>query len=88
MPFQKGHKLAKGGARERKKPKQWARFVEYCMDGGLDKFQKEMDKLEGKDFVHCFINILEFHKPKLARTEIKDDSTTKVIVISPNNNAD
>lgn len=55
------------GARH-KKTEKWMDFVYYCMNGGLAKFQRELDKLEGKDYVNAFITLLEFHKPKLART--------------------
>ncbi len=30
----------------------------------------EMNKLKGKDFVVNFLSLLEYHKPKLARTEM------------------
>ena len=56
-----------------KKTAQWENFVEYCMNSGLEKFQQEMDKLQGKAFTDTFINLIEYHKPKLARTELTGD---------------
>ena len=71
MPFKSGNKL--GGRKHgavNKKTKQWEVFCAYCLDGGLKKFQKELNKLEGKQFVESFTNLLEFHKPKLSRAEL------------------
>ena len=54
------------------------------MNGGLEKFQQEMDKLEGKDYVNAFLNQLEFHKPKLGRTEVRHevaDETIKQFIV-------
>lgn len=58
------------GSRNRR-TEQWQLFVDYCLNGGLEKFQDELNKLEGKDYVAAFISIIEFHKPKLARSEMK-----------------
>lgn len=53
-----------------KKTEQWEVFSSYCLKGGLKKFQTELNKLKGKDFVRAFTDLIEFHKPKLARTEL------------------
>lgn len=84
MPFEKG-KIANPKGKKKgtkgKKPRQWAAFANYCLEGGLEKFQREMDKLQGKDFVHAFIDIMEFHKPKLSRTELSGatDNTIRIV---------
>lgn len=70
--YKKGNKFGEGrphGAKN-KKTVQWEIFSEYCMNGGLERFQDELEKLEKKDFVNAFLTLLEFHKPKLARTEL------------------
>lgn len=84
MAAPKGNKFA--GSRKgipNKKTQQWETFADYCLTGGLEKFQKELDSLSGKDFIIAFSNLLEFHKPKLARNEnINEDKgelTIKVI---------
>lgn len=56
-----------------KRTVQWEAFSEYCLNGGLQRFEQELNALEGKDFVNAFTTLLEFHKPKLARTELKGD---------------
>jgi len=63
-----------GGGRPKgaknKKTIQWEVFSEYCLNGGLEKLEKELNKLKGKDYVNAYFQLLEYHKPKLARTEV------------------
>lgn len=71
-PFPKGHQKM-GGRQVGKlngKTEQWIMFSEYCLNGGLEKLQKELDQLRGANFVYAFATLLEFHKPKLKRTEV------------------
>ena len=49
------------------KSRQWAEFCTYCLEGGLAKFQREIDKLEGTEYVDRFTRILDFQKPRLAK---------------------
>ena len=81
MPFKKGHKLGKGRVTgvPNKRTAQWQVFTEHCLSGGLERFQSELDKLEKKDYVNAFLTLLEFHKPKLARTEITGDDGEDLI---------
>ena len=74
MPFQKGHKFS--GSRKGIKNKRtiaWEKFTEFCMEGGLEKFVVEMKTLKGGMYTGQFLNLLEFHKPRLARTEMVGD---------------
>ena len=82
MAAPKGHKKYGGRAKgaPNKRTEQWEQFVEYCMNGGLEKFQTEMEKLTGKDYVSAFANLLEFHKPKLARTELTGSGGKAIIL--------
>ncbi len=71
MPFEKG-KEKTGGRNQgvvNKKTEQWDIFATWCLEGGLEKFQEEMDKLSGKDFIKAYTDLLEYHKPKQARIE-------------------
>ena len=72
MPKKKG--CEKTGGRKpntpNKKTEQWLIFSEYVLNGGLEKFEQELSKLQGKDFINAFTTLLEYHKPKLARTEL------------------
>lgn len=88
MAAPKGHKFA--GNRKgipNKKTVQWEAFSEYCLNGGLKRFEQELNSLEGKDYVNAFTALLEFHKPKLARTETKHEGEieTKILVIRGTN---
>ena len=79
MKFEKGNKL--GGRKEgslNKKTEQWEIFAEYCMNGGLERFERELNTLEGKDFVNSFLSLLEYHKHKLARTDVNTTGETKI----------
>lgn len=80
MGAPKGNKFStgrkKGGKNE--KTQQWETFSEYCLNGGLKRFEQELNSLEGKDFVNAFTTLLEFHKPKLARTEMKHEGEVTV----------
>jgi len=87
MGFQKGNKLA--GRRENipnKRTEQWEVFSQYCLNGGLERFEQELNTLEGKDFVNAFTLLLEFHKPKLARTDVNvKGEITEIKVIRGSN---
>ena len=80
MPFEKGHKKI-GGRKEgstNKKTAQWETFAEYCLNGGLERFEQELNSLEGKQFVDAFLTLLEYHKPKLSRTELKHEGDMQI----------
>lgn len=83
MPFKKGQSgnpkgMPKGT--KNKKTLQWEIFNEYILNGGLEKYQQEMDKLKGKEYITAFQNGLEYHKPKQARTEVIGDPTKPLVV--------
>ena len=82
--FKKGKE--KTGGREKgvpnKKTELWESFSTYCINDGLEKFKTELNKLEGEKYVNAYISLLEFHKPKLARTQTEleiPDNTVKII---------
>jgi hypothetical protein len=69
--FQKGHNISGGrpkGAKN-KKTVQWELFSEWMMSKGLERFQEEMNKLEGKDFVLTVKDMMEYFQPKLSRSD-------------------
>jgi hypothetical protein len=81
MKFKKGNKEGKGRPKgtPNKKTEQWQAFSEYCLSGGVERFQKELNGLKGKQYVDAFLSILEFHKPKLARTELTGEDGEELI---------
>lgn len=71
----------KGAKNER--TEQWERFSEWMMEAGLERFQREIETLEGKDYVQVVKDLMEFFKPKLARQEVtgRDGKDLKPILV-------
>ena len=61
----------RGKGTKNKRTNTWEAFADYCLNGGLERYQRELDSLKGKAFVDAFTTLLEFHKPKLSRAETK-----------------
>jgi len=74
MPFTKESAKtlgAKGGnAKKRNKQEQWEKFGTWFMTNGLEKMEKEMGTLGGKEYIAAIKDMFEYFKPKLARTEL------------------
>ncbi len=85
MPFEKGHVKSGGRAKGTKNEKtaQWDKFRDFMMNSGLERFEQEMQTLEGKDYVVCMKDMMEFFQPKLARNELtgKDGGDLTIQVI-------
>ena len=81
----KGDKKPPGSGRKvgsvNKKTIQWKTFSEYCMNGGLDRFKRELDKLRGEQYVRHFLNLMEFHQPKLTRTTHVDNDGNALPIV-------
>jgi hypothetical protein len=79
--FQKGHKKVVGREKgtPNKRTAQWEVFADYCLNGGLKKYQEELNKLEGDKYVSAFNNLLEFHKPKLARSDVNHSGDITIV---------
>lgn len=83
MPFTKGHKKIAGkksGSRN-KKTLVLDSFAKAVIDGGMDKFQTEIKKLKGKDYINAYLALFEYVKPKLSRS---DTNHTGSLVINWN----
>ncbi|HMT02718.1 MAG: hypothetical protein BWY74_04062 [Firmicutes bacterium ADurb.Bin419] len=44
-------------------------FAKTIVEGGMDKFQNELNSLTGKPYIEAYMTLFEYVKPKLARTE-------------------
>lgn len=64
-----------------KKTIQWEYFAEYCMSEGLERFQTELNKLRGKEYVNAFLHLMEFFKPKHSRKDNQQSFEQKPIPI-------
>lgn len=56
-----------------KKTEQWEQFTAWFLTTGMSKLELEMAALEGKEYVATVKDLLEYFKPKLARTELAGD---------------
>ena len=89
MPFQKGHKLAKGrpvGALNRS-TEQMKLNIARATNRVLDDLPSIMEKLIKEDprsAVDLSIKLLEFNLPKLSRTEMRAEIEQRIQQISVN----
>lgn len=71
MAFRKGK--IKTGGREvgvtNKKKLLIDAFAMSVCDGGMERFQEELEKLSGKDYVYAYLTLFEYVKPKLSRLD-------------------
>jgi hypothetical protein len=83
---------AKAGAKSSRKgkpnnlSKESREKISLIVKGNFPKFKKELKKLEGKDYCEVMLKLMEYHVPKLNKTEITTDEETftPVIINLPN----
>jgi hypothetical protein len=73
MAFEKGKEKTGGKAKGSKNKKTLIldSFANTIVDGGMEKFQTELTKMEGREYVNAFLQLFEYVKPKLSRMEMK-----------------
>lgn len=71
MPFTKGKKKTGGRKHgiKNKRSEQWEQFGTYLTTGQLPKLKKELNKLEGKEYLDTMSKFIEYFKPKLSRSD-------------------
>ena len=97
--FQKGNKLAcvqKG--KPKAKTQAWNNIVGYLVGDGGMAFKQKIESLsvgaeitkEEKEFLQHYKDLLEYHQPKLARTELtgKDGKDLQIELIKYGKNKD
>jgi len=75
MPFEKGHKYAKGrpqGA-ENKEKKELRILITSYLEKNEDKFFKELNKLQSEKYIDRFLQLLEYGLGKLNRVDLTND---------------
>ena len=89
MGFKKGNTLGKELAGKPKaKTQQWDNIVGWLVGDGGAKYQEALDLLSNdkeisksrKEFLDHYETLLEFHQPKLARQEVKQDIKIESLV--------
>jgi hypothetical protein len=75
-----GNKFGRPKGKKNKKNELLDAFMDRVLDGGITKFEEEMNKLSGKGYVDTFMAFMEFKRGKIARTELAtaDGSTIDV----------
>ncbi len=68
--FQKGNKGKPKGVKN-KKTVILDNFAKHIVEGGQEKFERELKKLRGSAYVKAYMAMFEYVKPKLARTDVK-----------------
>lgn len=87
MPFQPGHKLAKGrpvGAINRS-TEQMKLTIARAVNNTLDTIQKDLEEIKKKDpekAIDLALKLMEYTLPKLSRTEMKAEIEQKIQQIS------
>lgn len=74
-----GSKGGKASVKVKKEKK--AMFEELCkylLEGGSEKTKEALEQLEGKEFLDQFTKLLEYVKPKLARTDNTNTNSISV----------
>lgn len=89
MPFEKGHKLAKGRPKNslNRSTEQAKLSIARIANYGLENFKEDLDKIREKDPIEAAklsIRLLEFIVPKKSSTEIKAQIDQRIQQITVN----
>jgi len=80
MPFEKGRKKTGGkqkGAKD-KKTIAWENIGSYLINEGANRAKEIMMNSNDRQFMFYFETLLEYFKPKLARTELTGDKENPI----------
>lgn len=85
MPFKVGHALGKGRPKGSSNVATLEKkgLINFLKEEGAEKFIRELNTLEGKEYCSAYIPVVEMAFPKLARTEItgKDGKDLNPILV-------
>lgn len=79
MPFEKGNTLAKNKGKH-EKTKQWEALGEAIVTTHAGRFNSILSECDDEQFAKHFTAILEYFKPKQARTEVTGEIDSKVTI--------
>lgn len=77
MAFEKGHKGYKPVGSKSTKTLEWEEFGKQLLENGLPRAIEILQTCEDEKFIAQFTNLLEYFKPKLARSEVNVDGEVK-----------
>jgi hypothetical protein len=82
--FQHGHKKVGGKVKGTKNKKTLIldSFAKNIIEGGMEKFNRELNKLRGATYIKAYMTLFEYVKPKLARTELTGKDGTSLAPIN------
>lgn len=86
--FKPGHKGLKPVGAKSKKTLILESFAKDIVEGGMDKFQQELNKLKGQAFVYAYLTLFEYVKPKLSRATIEGGDRPVELTIGYGKNED
>jgi hypothetical protein len=72
--FEKGHKGFKPKGAVSEKTKAWESLGDFITESGADRVKTILASCEPDDFIKYYTTLLEYFKPKLARSESKVES--------------
>lgn len=84
-PFQKGNAGKPKGAVSKKTHiistlnMKYSDCANYMETTAFDRFVREMEQLDGRDYVTAYLALLEYIKPKLSRMEVRAELTNEVV---------
>lgn len=57
----------------------WNEMKDFMVNEGAQKFQEELMKLKGPQFINAYSNSLEYFQPRLSRTTLEGDKDKPLI---------
>ena len=77
MKFQKGNSGRPKGSKNKKTVLMDA-FIKNIVNEGQAKFHEELSKLSGTAYLDRYMQLIEYVTPKLARQEVKQETTLQI----------
>lgn len=79
--FKKGNKIAsKNKGKPKKRTLEWEAFGKQLLSGGLDRANEIMKNSNDEKFMHYFLQLLEYFRPKQSRVENETQAEMKLII--------
>jgi len=84
MPFKKGdeniNKKGRGSGTPNKVTNNMREFIASILEDDRERFKQLLAKLEGKDYVKAYLELIQYTTPKLRMSEIKETTTLEEFI--------